>query len=432
MSAAFGLNWLDLSGSSNRVIQVYVKGFVDLSGGNLTVRAGPANNSHIFVQGGDISLNGRLFVINDSSLNGNLSVFGSTLYTTGNTILVGNVNVLNGNLSIGSGLTTAGNALTVGGGVGVTGNTILSGNLTMNGLTSTFTAGNIGVPGGNVVIGTGATSAGNALSVGGSVGVTGNLSVLGNVVISGNLMASQSRFATIYNVTSTNYQMITTEDLSITGNLKVAGGNVIVPNIAIGGATIGTNALAVTGTSAFGGSIAANGGVTVPSSQTLTVATGGTFSLQGATIGYSSDSSNLTINGNPLAAGITMTDGVYTVPAGNITLTSPGIMTAVTFNATSDYRIKANLQVLGDNYIVDVLQPVRYHNALSNKSDIGFIAHEVQEYFPELVTGEKDGSEHQSLNYIGIIGILTKEIQELKKEMKEMRELRKLLVAPPV
>ena len=48
MSAPFGLNWLDLSNSSNRYVQMYVKGFLDMSGGNLTVRAGPTNNSHIF------------------------------------------------------------------------------------------------------------------------------------------------------------------------------------------------------------------------------------------------------------------------------------------------------------------------------------------------------------------------------------------------
>jgi hypothetical protein len=63
-------NWLDLSGTSNRYVQMYVKGFVDVSGGNITLRPGITNNNHLIVQGGDISLNGRLFVSKDASING--------------------------------------------------------------------------------------------------------------------------------------------------------------------------------------------------------------------------------------------------------------------------------------------------------------------------------------------------------------------------
>ena len=60
-------------------------------------------------------------------------------------------------------------------------------------------------------------------------------------------------------------------------------------------------------------------------------------------------------------------------------------------------------------------------NTSLGKSDIGFIAHELQEQFPFLVTGEKDASENQTLNYTGLIALLTKEIQDLKKEIKEIR-----------
>jgi hypothetical protein len=56
------------------------------------------------------------------------------------------------------------------------------------------------------------------------------------------------------------------------------------------------------------------------------------------------------------------------------------------------------------------------------KQDIGFIAHEVQEVFPQLVHGEKDGIQMQSLNYSGLLPILVKEIQELKKENKQIQE----------
>ena len=93
-------------------------------------------------------------------------------------------------------------------------------------------------------------------------------------------------------------------------------------------------------------------------------------------------------------------------------------LTANSFNATSDYRVKENVQQLDTTlFNVDKLIPVTYNKIDSGKQDIGFIAHEVQEVFPFLVTGEKDGEQTQSLNYLGLIGVLVKEIQELKKRV---------------
>jgi hypothetical protein len=92
------------------------------------------------------------------------------------------------------------------------------------------------------------------------------------------------------------------------------------------------------------------------------------------------------------------------------------------FIQPSDYRIKDNVQILDTTYNVDNLKPVTYMNKKTQKKDIGLIAHELQEYFPELVNGEKDGKEMQSVNYIGLIPILIKEMQELKKEIKLLKE----------
>ena len=94
---------------------------------------------------------------------------------------------------------------------------------------------------------------------------------------------------------------------------------------------------------------------------------------------------------------------------------------ALTYNATSDYRIKNNIVNLNEKFTVDNLKPIQYCNILSNKTDIGFLAHEVQEHFPYLVDGVKDGPGTQSINYNGFIGILVKEIQVLKKEMSLLK-----------
>jgi hypothetical protein len=95
---------------------------------------------------------------------------------------------------------------------------------------------------------------------------------------------------------------------------------------------------------------------------------------------------------------------------------------ATSFNATSDYRIKTDIVLLSDiSYNVDHLKPIKYTNTQLKKDDMGFIAHEVQEIFPFLVTGVKDGEEKQTLNYNGFIALLVKEVQDLKKENIDLK-----------
>ncbi len=104
---------------------------------------------------------------------------------------------------------------------------------------------------------------------------------------------------------------------------------------------------------------------------------------------------------------------------GDITATN---VTAGNYYTDSDYRIKDNVTDLTDSFTVDNLRPVSYVHKDTEKPSIGFIAHEVQEQFPELVTGEKDGDDTQTLNYIGLIGVLVKEIQDLKARVNELEK----------
>jgi hypothetical protein len=75
-----------------------------------------------------------------------------------------------------------------------------------------------------------------------------------------------------------------------------------------------------------------------------------------------------------------------------------------------------NLEV----FSVDKLNPVYFRFKNDNKESIGLIAHELQEYYPFLVDGEKDGKQTQTVNYNGLIGVLIKEIQELKKRVSQL------------
>jgi hypothetical protein len=127
--------------------------------------------------------------------------------------------------------------------------------------------------------------------------------------------------------------------------------------------------------------------------------------------------SNIYYNSGYVGIGITNPQNSLDVQGnGNFT----GRLQASIYFTTSDYRIKDNVLLLDETFSVDKLNPVIYYNKNIKKHDIGFIAHEVQENYPVLVNGEKDGAELQSLNYIGLIGILTKEIKELKKNVEQM------------
>jgi hypothetical protein len=94
-----------------------------------------------------------------------------------------------------------------------------------------------------------------------------------------------------------------------------------------------------------------------------------------------------------------------------------GTVNATSYNASSDYRIKENVVSLNGTYVVDKLRPVEYYNKSLKRQDVGLIAHELQEIYPFLVTGDKDAEHYQSINYTGLIGILIREIQELKKRV---------------
>jgi hypothetical protein len=108
-----------------------------------------------------------------------------------------------------------------------------------------------------------------------------------------------------------------------------------------------------------------------------------------------------------------------------------GIVTATSFNASSDYRIKSNITSLDETYNVDNLKPVTYLNKQTDKQDIGLIAHELQEKYPILVNGTKDGDAYQSINYIGLIPVLIKEIQTLKQTVTDLNQRIKTLEEKP-
>jgi hypothetical protein len=154
------------------------------------------------------------------------------------------------------------------------------------------------------------------------------------------------------------------------------------------------------------------------------------MNLNSSTNYDSNISGNATISKNITVNGICRLTGGYnsnsTTTGGLIVTGGAGISGSLYVGGTcfvngtqvtSDYRIKENIKDLDESYNVNNLRAVNYFNNKTKSQDIGLIAHELQDCYPFLVTGEKDGKELQSINYIGIIGILIKEIQRLKAKV---------------
>jgi Chaperone of endosialidase len=130
------------------------------------------------------------------------------------------------------------------------------------------------------------------------------------------------------------------------------------------------------------------------------------------------------ITGNLTVGNIKCASGEIYCASGNITgnFKVQGTISGNQFKSTSDYRIKNEINRLDDTFTVDELKPVFYKNMMIDKYDIGLLAHELQEHYPYLVDGVKDGCEIQTVNYIGIIGILINEVKNIKLRLKNLEK----------
>ena len=136
----------------------------------------------------------------------------------------------------------------------------------------------------------------------------------------------------------------------------------------------------------------------------------------GANIGFSSPG-NKTLH-------ITNNDNVYIASSGAILTISDQFdfnkkIVVGTTEYTSDYRIKTNIEELDENITVINLRPLMYLK--EGKKEIGLIAHEIQEVFPFMVSGEKDGEKIQSVNYNNLIGVLINDVKRLTNENKNIK-----------
>jgi hypothetical protein len=105
--------------------------------------------------------------------------------------------------------------------------------------------------------------------------------------------------------------------------------------------------------------------------------------------------------------------------SGNITMTS-GTVSAGDFKATSDRNAKHSIAELEADRAMKALKAIKAVSFVkkdTEKSSVGFIAQDVEEFYPDLV-GESEGL--KSLNYAQMTSILWKQNQELLKRIEKL------------
>jgi hypothetical protein len=102
--------------------------------------------------------------------------------------------------------------------------------------------------------------------------------------------------------------------------------------------------------------------------------------------------------------------------------------TATAYVTSSDYRLKENVQPMtGALAKVTQLKPCTYTWKSSDADGQGFIAHELQEVFPDAVYGEKDGvdkdgnPDYQGIDTSFLVATLTAAIQEQQAIITDLK-----------
>jgi hypothetical protein len=97
---------------------------------------------------------------------------------------------------------------------------------------------------------------------------------------------------------------------------------------------------------------------------------------------------------------------------------STGTLSATIFNSLSDRQLKENITSIEDAAdIVSNLTGVRFTWKDSKQASYGFIAQDVEQTIPELVS---DINNNKTVNYDGIIAFLVEAVKELSERVKEL------------
>ncbi len=101
---------------------------------------------------------------------------------------------------------------------------------------------------------------------------------------------------------------------------------------------------------------------------------------------------------------------------------STGTLTSVFLTATSDIRLKENVEQINSSVgTLSQLRGVSFNRTGSGIKDYGVIAQEIEQVLPTLVHQDTEG--YKSVSYNSIIGFLIEAIRELKQEINELKDV---------
>jgi hypothetical protein len=407
--------------------------YIDVSYGSLSVRKDGSNATTwatfgpsgltVFgaITGTSIIASGLISAQNGLTVSGgNLTVNSGTLTVAGalnannGLVVSGAVLTANSGLTVAFGVLTASAGLTVDNGV-----LTASAGLTVSSGTITVSSGNLTVSGS--ITASGLITANNGLTVPAGQFITANGGITATSITASGLITANNGLTVPAGKFITANGGITATSITASG-LITANNGLTVPAGQFITANGGITATSITAS----GLITANNGLTVPAGQFITANGGITATsitasgLITANNGLTVPAGTLTISSITAISPVLYLNAVKEVAGDATFYYSSSTLTVGSVNTSSDYRIKQNVQPITGN--IDELKPVSYYNTLTKRQDLGFIAHEVQQHFPMLVSGEKDGAVNQSINYSGLIPLLVAEIQELKTEVKVLKE----------
>ena len=105
-----------------------------------------------------------------------------------------------------------------------------------------------------------------------------------------------------------------------------------------------------------------------------------------------------------------------------IATTSAGVTVTGTLTETSSIAIKENVETYTPSLdIINKIRPVKYNRKENKKKEIGLIAEELAELFPELVEKDEKGNP-SSVNYSRAVTVLLGGFKELYKEVQELKK----------
>ena len=105
-----------------------------------------------------------------------------------------------------------------------------------------------------------------------------------------------------------------------------------------------------------------------------------------------------------------------------LTTTSGGVTVTGTLTETSSIAIKENVETYTPSLdIINKIRPVKYNRKENKKKEIGLIAEELAELFPELVEKDEKGNP-SSVNYSRAVTVLLGGFKELYKEVQELKK----------